>query len=136
MYLIRKLRLMNKLDLYTPRFRRTRPRRNDKIAVQIRECMANVLARGELYDLVHLSLTVTHVDLSPDLRNATIFIMTSSQQSEEEILSCLVKNKHYFKNTISQKVHIKFIPELNFKIDNSFEYSQKINAILNKHTIL
>jgi ribosome-binding factor A len=77
------------------------------------------------------SLTITHVDLSPDLRNAKVFVMLSEEVQKEEVITFLEQNKHYFKEIIATKIKMKYIPEIEFKLDESFEKMQRISKILN-----
>lgn len=125
---------MSKINLFqidkSDRETKTHSRRNDRIASQMRECLSKSLIRGDLYDMPCQALTITHIDLSSDLRNAKIFIIPLGGIRSEETIAYLEKNKHYFKNIIATKMKMRFIPEITFKIDDSFEYANKIEKLL------
>lgn len=125
---------VKKLNLFKlPNNNKTYSRRNDKIAVQMKECLSISLLKSDLYDLHCHTITITHIDLSPDLRNARIFVMPFGGEKIRETIDYLEKHKHYFKNIIAIKMKLRFIPEITFKNDDSFEYSARIEKLLRKH---
>jgi len=129
---------MSNLKLFTPEKRKTIGRRNDKIASQIRECFSIAITKGDFPILPNHenesklpnSVTITYVDLSPDLRNATIFFMPLGGLFKEETLLFFELQTHYFKNIIAKKMKMRFIPNILFRVDKSFEYSKKIDSLL------
>lgn len=121
---------MKKIELFKTSKNQTSSRRNDRVASQIRECISTALIRGDLYDMPCDTVTITHVDLSPDLRNAKIFIIPVGGTNTEKVISYFEKNKHYFKNIIATKMKMRFIPEIIFRTDDSFEYSNRIEKLL------
>lgn len=125
---------MNRLNLFkSEKNKKTYSKRNDKIAVQMKETLSTAFLRGDLYDLPCSSLTVSHVELSADLRNAKIYVMPLGEENKEKIIPFLEQKKHFFKNLMATKMKLKYIPEIIFKLDNSFDYSQKIESLLNSH---
>jgi ribosome-binding factor A len=105
------------------------------MALSIRECFSKALLKDDIYGLPCQNLTITHVDLSPDLRNAKVFVMSSENSQKEKLIGVLEKNKHYFKNIIATQLKMRFIPEIAFKIDDSFEKLQRIDEILRDNDI-
>ena len=49
---------------------------------------------------------------------------------KEETAKFFELQKHYFKDLIAKKMKMRFIPNLTFKLDTSFEYSERIEALL------
>ena len=125
------------LNLFTQEKRKTNAARNDKVAAQIKECFSMALVRGDFPILPgHESasymkslITITYVKLSNDLRNATVFFTTLSDHNEA--LQFFELQTHFFKNLIAKKLKLRFIPNLIFKIDDTFDYYDKIDQILN-----
>jgi ribosome-binding factor A len=107
-------------------------RRNDRLALRIRECFSNALLKNDLYGIPCKSVTITHVDLSPDLRYAKVLVMPFGKLYETETLLFLEKNKYYFKDIIATKLNMRFVPEIAFDLDDSFEKVQRINEILER----
>ena len=129
---------MSGVDLFRPEKRKTIGRRNDKIASEMRECFAVAITKGdfpilpnhEIESKLVVPITITYVDLSPDLRNATVFFMPLGGTHKEETLKFFELQTHYFKNLIAKKMKMRFIPNILFKIDKTLEYSYKIESLL------
>ena len=107
-----------------------------KVGEQIRQLVSKILINNDFHldKLANKVITVTDVDISPDLKNAKIFIM-SSVEGEGKNLSVveeLNKKNRYIKKLISKSLKVRFIPEINFFQDTSLEYSKKIDDILKK----
>ena len=129
---------MSGLNLYTPVRGRNAGRRNDKVAAQLQECFAKALSRGDFPVLPgHIEesklptpITITHVDLSPDLRNATVFFTPLGGTKKEEATRFFELQAHYFKDIVAKKMKLRFVPNLTFRLDNSLDYSERIDALL------
>ena len=77
------------------------------------------------------SVTVSFVNLSRDLRIASVFIMPLGGQKKEKILDLINANKHVFQKAISrEKLNIKYIPKIKFYLDDTFDEAQKIEKLL------
>lgn len=121
-----------------PQKRKTRSSRNDKIAVQLRECIASTLLRNDLPILpgheeesrLKTFVTVTHVNVSPDLRNATVLFVTENDEHQEDTLRFFELQTYAIKHIIGKKLHLKYVPELTFKFDKSIAYSDNIEKLL------
>jgi ribosome-binding factor A len=130
---------MSKFDLFElPPKRKTGGKRNDRVAAQMRECFSMAIVKGDFPPLPNhveesklpCHITITYVNVAPDLRNATVFFCPAIAEKVEAALKFFALQAHFFKTIISQKMHIKFIPELQFKLDNSVEYSCRIDELL------
>lgn len=131
--------VMSSLDLFISRKGTYSSKKNDKIAAKIKECFSIALARADFPIFVKgeevkmpCPITVTYVDLSPDLRNAKVFVMPLGGKCQNETIRFLEKQTHFFKETIASKMKMKFIPNITFFIDDSFGYSEKIENLLKK----
>jgi ribosome-binding factor A len=97
--------------------------------------VASILSR-EISDIIEHEIkdprlgfvTITTVDVSIDLKTAIVYF--SSLDNKTEGLETLNRAKGYIRSSLAQRVRIRFIPNLEFKIDNSFEYGNKIDALL------
>lgn len=90
------------------------------------------MLRGDLRDpaLKDASITVSEVRCSPDLRQATAFVMPLGGKNMEEVLQALRKASPYLSGVLGRRVHLKFSPKLFFKADTTFDESEKINRLL------
>lgn len=108
-----------------------------RVAELIRHACAEVLSRGEINDPVletHV-VTVPRVKMSPDLKLATLFVMPLGGKDAETVIKALDKHRTFLRGEIARKVNLKFAPEVRFKIDDSFDNSAKIDALLNSEKV-
>jgi ribosome-binding factor A len=106
-----------------------------KVGEEVRHALAEVFLRGETHapELEGVSITVSEVRMTPDLKLATAYIATLGTHPVEKILPLL--NKHYDRNirrALAPKLHLKFLPQVRFKSDESFDEAQKINRLLHQ----
>jgi ribosome-binding factor A len=103
-----------------------------KVGELIRHALAEIFHRGEIVDdvLSRHSLTVPEVRMSPDLKLATVYVLPLGGGEAEEVVAHLDKHKRYLRGLLAKKVSMKFMPELRFKVDTSFEATSRIDALL------
>jgi ribosome-binding factor A len=98
----------------------------------VRHALAEVLARGEVHDPViqgHM-ITVPEVRMSPDLRQATAYVMPLGGRDEKEVLAALERNKKFLRGEIARRVNLKFAPEIRFRLDERFDEAERIEKLL------
>ena len=103
-----------------------------KVGETIRHALAEIFARGEIIDdvLSRHSLTVPEVRMSPDLKLATVYVMTLGGGEAEEAVAHLDKHKRYLRGLLAKQISMKFMPELRFKVDTSFGEASRIDELL------
>ncbi len=104
-----------------------------KVGEEVRHALADMFMRGECHapELEGVSITVSEVRMTPDLKLATAYIATLGQHDVEQLLPLL--NRTYDKairKILAGKVHLKFSPTVRFRADHSFDEAQKINRLL------
>ena len=79
--------------------------------------------RGEVHDpdLNRISITVSEVRATGDLRIATAYILPLGGEGREEALAALRRNKGELKHIVSQALALKFAPDLRFELDDTFD---------------
>jgi ribosome-binding factor A len=103
-----------------------------RVGELVRHAMADMLARGEVHDPVietHM-ITVTEVNMTPDLRLATIYVMPLGGRDRNDVLAALERNKRYLRGEIGRRVNLKFAPEIRFRIDERFDEAERIEKLL------
>ena len=103
-----------------------------KVGELIRHALAEIFQRGEIVDdvLSRHSLTVPEVRMSPDLKLATVYVLPLGGGEAAEAVAHLEKHKRFLRGLLAKKVSMKFMPDLRFKIDTSFQASSRIDALL------
>ncbi|MDG1859521.1 MAG: 30S ribosome-binding factor RbfA [Emcibacteraceae bacterium] len=103
-----------------------------RVSENIRHALSTILSRGEIRDedLSGASITVTEVRCSPDLRNATIFVMPLGGINEEGVVKALNAHSKYIRGQLSKMVSMKYLPNLKFTSDYSFNEADHISELL------
>lgn len=103
-----------------------------RVGENVRHAISAILARGDVQDpdLEGKSVTVSEVRVSPDLRNATVFVMPLGGDPEGIVTKALNKNSAFIRGAMSKALHMKYMPRLKFKIDESFDEASHIDALL------
>ena len=96
--------------------------------------ISNALLRESFYDeyIENNNITITEVNVSPDLKNAKVYVMPLGGENKMDVLNSLNKATGRLKKIISRKISLRQIPRLVFSIDETFEQAKKINDILGK----
>ena len=105
-----------------------------KVGEELRHLISNALIRNSFYDehIDNNNITVTEVNVSPDLKNAKVYVMPLGGKKKLDVLNSLNKATGRLKKIISSNLSLRQTPKLIFKIDETFEYAKKINDILDK----
>ncbi len=103
----------------------------------VRHTLVEILQREGLPapDLPDLSITVTEVRCSPDLRQATVFCTVLGGQKVQEAVTALNVAAPKFRGILGKRLEMKFTPELLFKADKSFDEAQRIDALLSRDDV-
>lgn len=93
----------------------------------------SVIVQKEIKDSRMGFTTVTKVEISKDLKNATVYYSVLGTEKEKRNTKfALSSAEGYIRKLIGDRIQMRFIPEIRFKIDKSIEHSQKIFDILEK----
>ena len=112
----------------------TKSQRQLRVGEELRHLISNVLLRETFYDQIieNNYITITEVNVSPDLKNAKVYIMPLGGENKFEVLDSLNKANGRIKKLISNNINLRQIPKLQFRIDETFEYAKNIENILQK----
>ena len=103
-----------------------------RVGELIRHALSDLLSRGALDDPVlagHV-ITVPDVRMSPDLKLATAYVMPLGGRDVKAVVEALERNRKLLRGEVAHRISMKFAPDLRFKVDQSFDYGAKIDAIL------
>ena len=109
-----------------------------RVGEEIRHALSHILThemdRLDDPDLYGKSLTVTEVRVSPDLRNATAFVVplgaTVDGTSTAPVIKALNRAAGYFRGLLAREVRMQFSPTIRFKLDESFDEASRIEELL------
>lgn len=103
-----------------------------RVAEEIRHILAGILMRGELRDpaLAGVSVTVSEVRISPDLKYATAFAMPLGGVQLEPVLEGLNRSAPFLRSQLGKMLQIRHAPTVTFVVDRSFDEAHHIEALL------
>lgn len=91
----------------------------------------SLIVQNEIKDPRLGFLTITAVELTPDLRFARVYFSTLGEQKEKRLaLKGLRSAKGYIKGRLADKIKLRYMPEIEFKIDESLERTRVVDDIL------
>src|SRR5678816_794984 len=104
-----------------------------RVGEMLRHALAEVLRENEIRDseLDGVSVTITQVKPSPDMRYATVFCEPLGGQNAKAIVAALNRHKGFLRGEMGHRITTKFTPDLRFVEDESFAEAEKIETILN-----
>ena len=106
--------------------------RTDRVAEAIREELMDIIQR-ELKDPGIGLTSITHVQVSGDLRHATILFSVLGDEEERWLsLETLNRAKKFLRLELGKRVKLRFLPELLFKLDESLDERLRISKILHE----
>ena len=107
--------------------------RHDRVVSALKREISNIV-HDELKDSQLGFVTIIRITLTADLRNAQVYFSVLGQKKEQEATQkVLDRAKPFIRNLIGKRMNfLKFVPDLTFKLDQSAEYSIKIQKELDK----
>ena len=92
----------------------TKSQRQLRVGEELRHLISNALLRESFYDQIieNNTITVTEVNVSPDLKNAKVYIMPLGGENKLEVLDSLNKSNGRIKKLISSNINLRQIPKL------------------------
>ena len=103
-----------------------------RVGEVIRRALSEILARGDVHDpdLARVSVTVAEVRVSPDLRQATAFVMPLGGVNTAEVVRALGRNRAELRRLVTDRIDLRFSPELAFRPDTRFDQMDRTRDIL------
>jgi ribosome-binding factor A len=102
-----------------------------RVGEEIRHALSDIMLRAEFRDpeLAGRVITVTEVRISPDLRNATAFVLPLEGEAEPMVVA-LNRASAYLRGQLARTVKLKYLPTLHFVHDESFDEATRIDRIM------
>jgi ribosome-binding factor A len=104
-----------------------------RVGEQVRAAITQVLQRGEVRDdlLEKTVVSISEVRMSPDLKIATAYVTPLGLTDHDAVVKALNKNAKYIRGRIGGQLRqMKYMPEVRFRDDTSFDNYQKIDELL------
>ena len=104
-----------------------------RVGQEVRRVIAEAIEQDNVRSqlIADAFITITNVIMSPDLKYATVYLTTLNGKNLGEILEQLTADKWLFKKLVADKLKLRFTPEINFRADDTFEETERINRLMN-----
>lgn len=107
--------------------------RTDRLNSLLKEVISEVIRKDVRNPHVNELLTVTHVEITKDLRYAKVYVsVIGSETEKQETLAALNSAAGFIAVNASKQVVIRYFPELTFMLDDSVEKHMRIESLLDK----
>jgi len=108
-----------------------------RVGEEIRHVLAELFVEGRLHDpeLADLRITVTEVKVSPDLKNATAFVVPFGGGDPEALADALTRAAPFLRGEIAHALKLRFAPQIRFTADKSFDRAQRLDELFREPEI-
>ncbi len=105
-----------------------------RVGEELRHALVRALARADFNDpdLADANVTITQVRASPDLQNATAFVVPLGGARMRETVAALNRAAGYLRGQLGREVTLRHTPRIGFAPDDAFEQAAEIDRILDR----
>ena len=106
-----------------------------RVGEMIKQALSMIFLKDEakLPNVQTKGITVTEVRMSPDLKNARAYVIPLGGKDSEKAVSILTEFSHRIRMALSKKINMKFLPRVSFVSDQSFDYAERIEKLIQKN---
>lgn len=103
-----------------------------RVGEELRHALVQVLERGDIRDpdVAGVTVTVTEVRVSPDLKNASAFVIPLGGAETDRVVAGLNRARPFVRREIARMVQLRYAPDIKFVRDDSFDEAGRIDALL------
>ena len=108
-----------------------------RVGEMLRHALSEILTRGEIRDpdLEGVSVTITQVKPSGDMRHATVFCEPLGGKNADKVIPALNRHAKFIRGEMGHMITMKFTPDLRFVEDASFAEAEKIERLLKSERV-
>jgi len=106
--------------------------RSSRIAEQLQRELSELIRRQVKDPRIHL-VTITDVDVSPDLSNAKVLIsVLGAEGPQPEVVTALNHAAGFLRHTLGRTLKLRSIPELRFRYDDTLDRAARLDALITR----
>ena len=105
-----------------------------RVGEMIKQSLGQIFLKGEakVPTLETNNITVTEVRMSPDLKNARVYVIPLGGKDLDKVVNLLTDFSFLVRKALAKKIHMKYLPKISFTSDKSFDYAEKIEKLRKK----
>ena len=103
-----------------------------RVGQEIKKIIAAEIEHDDVRNLegIDTLVTITEVQISPDLKYANVYFITSHADKNEEVCEALQLAASHFRKVVRRRTSLRYVPDFVFRIDNTFAEVDRIEALL------
>jgi ribosome-binding factor A len=103
-----------------------------RVSEMLRKALSEVFVRTDIADadLKGTVLTVSEVRVSPDLKNAIVYLLPLGGRNQDAVLAALNRHKRFVRGELARKVELRYMPDVTFELDRTFDRTGRLNELL------
>ena len=103
-----------------------------RVGEMIKQSLGQIFLKGEakVPTLETNNITVTEVRMSPDLKNARVYVIPLGGKDLDKVVDLLTDFSYLVRKALAKKIHMKYLPKISFTGDKSFDYAEKIEKLI------
>ena len=109
-----------------------------RVGERIRHILSDIMREGGMRDpdLQNTGvITVTAVDIGPDLQHAAVYVMPLGGDNSDKIVEALNRASGFFRSRLASELDLRYTPKVTFKIDRSFDEAAHIDKLLGRYEV-
>ena len=107
-------------------------KRSDRVAQQIQDIISEIITTKVIVQGLGLA-TVTKVKTSQNLRFSRIYLSFMGNSIDpDELVKLMNQNIKEYRYQLGKELQIKYVPQIKFYYDNTYEEMEKISRLINK----
>ena len=107
--------------------------RSNRVAEEIKKELSDIIRHDMNDPRVKGLVSVTHVDVSRDISSANIYLSClGDAQAQGDTVKAFKQASGFIRGELANRLHLRFIPELTFKVDQSIRIGARINELINQ----
>lgn len=110
-----------------------------KVGEMVRAALTKILQRDDIRDpdVEGVVISVSEVRMSPDLKIANAYVKALAQTDQTATIAGLNRRAKFVRKKLGPELrHMKYMPEIRFRDDTSYENFNKIDALLNRPEVV
>ena len=109
-----------------------------RVGQEVKKVIAEAIEQGEVRspEIAAAFITITQVVMSPDLKYATVYLMTLNGKNLGVVLEQMQAEKWLFKKLVAAKLKLRYTPEINFRVDDTFDEIDRVNKLMSDPKVL
>ncbi|MDF3055344.1 MAG: ribosome-binding factor [Gammaproteobacteria bacterium] len=105
--------------------------RTQRVGDQIQRALASMV-RQKVNDPRFKQISITGIDISPDLKNALVFFSQLDENNIDQTLEALNKAAGFFRRALAEELRLRHTPKLTFVYDKTLKYGSELTQLINQ----